>query len=168
MNVVTLRQGRLASIDSFSPGSKALGNTSPQGPQDSVAIFGVRNGMARLIDCDGDDNLRLRLENADNGDTTLLLQNPGSQDSPTVAIALGVHVPADESWFSPEVNKLGPGVKQVSVRPFEGGASVEVVDSSTAEWTFSAQGVVEPSIAACATLSVPEAWQSVARQALQD
>lgn len=62
---------------------------------------------------------------------------------------------------------MSPATSAGHVRPFEGGARVEVVDSSTVDWTFSTLGVEEPGIASCATLIVPEESKLAAEQALK-
>ena len=166
MNVVTLRQGRLASLESFSKGCQALGSTAPEGPQDSVAILGVRDGMVRMVDCDGSDNLQLHLEQGKDGQTTLLIHNPGNQDDPMVGISLGVNVPADERWFSLATSNIGGGVNQISVRPIEGGAEVEIASADTGQWIFSGEGVQEPVFGECASIRVADDWRAAAREAL--
>ena len=165
MMTVNLIQGRVASLETFSRGCQALGNTNQQGPQDSVSILGARDGLIRLIDCDENPNLRLGLENDESGQTSLILSNPGQTDSPTVAIPLGIRVPAEDGWLSPE-GRLRPGVKQLSIRPEADGVAVEVVTMNTSLYYFSSAGVQEPSIAACSTLNIRKDWTEAARQAL--
>lgn len=143
-------------------GCQALGNSQGT-PQDSVSLLGIRDQRIRLVDCDDQTNLRVRLEQTPE-ETLLVLQNPGQQESPTVVIGLDCRIPCDESWLS--FDKLGSGVTQLTVTPRPGGASLEVVDSSTLEYDFSAQGVKEPSISAPATIIVPEDWKLAVRGAL--
>jgi len=163
MVTVSLREGRLASMESRWRGCQALGPA--EGPtQDSVSLLGIREGRVRLVDCDDQSNLQLRLEQSPEGETLMVLQNPGEKESPTIVIGLDCHVPCDESWLS--FDKLGRGVTQLTVTPHPGGASLEVVDVNTAEYHFSGEGVVEPSVCSPAMIQVPQDWKLAVREAL--
>lgn len=162
MVTVSLREGRLASLESRWRGCQALG-TSEAAPQDSVSLLGIRDQRIRLVDCDDQTNLQVRLEQTPE-QTVMVLRNPGQQEAPAVAIGLDCHIPCDDSWLS--FDKLGPGVTQLTVTPRPGGASLEVIDVNTAEYDFSAQGVVEPGIVAPSMIVVPEDWKVAVRGAL--
>ncbi|MBX3169325.1 MAG: hypothetical protein KF760_18135 [Candidatus Eremiobacteraeota bacterium] len=161
MVTISLREGRLASLESRWRGCQALG--SSQDPHDSVSLLGIRDQRIRLLDCDDKSNLQMRLEQTPK-ETVMVLRNPGEKDSPAIAIGLDCHIPCDDSWLSFE--KLGSGITQLTVTPRPGGASLEVVDNNTVEYQLSTQGVAEPSIASPAMIEVPDDWKLAVREAL--
>lgn len=164
MVTVSLREGRLASMESRWRGCQALG-TSEGAPQDSVSLLGIRDQRIRLVDCDDQSNLQVRLEQTPE-QTVLVLRNPGQQEAPAVAIGLDCHIPCDESWLS--FDKLGTGVTQLTVTPRAGGASLEVVDTSTSNYDFSDQGVEEPCFNSPSMMVVSDDWKVAVRSALAE
>lgn len=162
--------GRMAAIPQWS-GTQAL--APAKGPvSDSVSVIGkAGEDSFRMVDVDGQENLRIRMAAADSGGTTITISNPGATESAEVSLTFPVSVPISEEYAGDGLSEaIGSGVKQVTVSqsPFdEGGFTLQIDQGGTADWYFSSAGVEEPFIGMPATTNIPEQWGEIARAALR-